>query len=483
MPVHAPSSLHDAGRVSRATWNRAWRGERPTGARADDALRGAHRAVVRPPAAALPVDRRVRGLQLPRPGARDRRRALRRARAAAGRSTCTTCSAVIAPTTRARGWISGLADDGRRSASDARRAAHRQAAARARRRTSRSTSASSGIATASTSTTSPSGCTRSIRWRARPAQPLFNALGARARAARRTAPSRTRRATARRKRMYWKLSIDLSRPLVASMGQHDPLDGLVTCAQLEATARAGAAPSLRRRDRRLRRDARAATRSRPATRSASAACSSTRIASRSWSGRARPTRPASSRCSRPRASGSRTTSAQADLRLPADAPAGVPRARPRDRPRRRRARRTGASSCPADRAEPRSTGARSPRCAREIERSGCDAEHRRTEHLARAPGHQRRDAGDEPRARASSSSLSSRDRPRTRPRRRAAESSSDSRSSRCSCVRRSRSTPAPACRDSRRSTPPGSRMRRSSVRSIRHHADVAQAQPEILIVV
>lgn len=38
------------------------------------------------------------------------------------------------------------------------------------------------------------------------------------------------------KRMYWKLSIDLSRPLVASMGQHDPLDGLVTYAQLEAGA-------------------------------------------------------------------------------------------------------------------------------------------------------------------------------------------------------------------------------------------------------
>jgi hypothetical protein len=37
-------------------------------------------------------------------------------------------------------------------------------------------------------------------------------------------------------RMYWKLSIDLSRPLVGSMGQHDPLDGLITCLQLEATA-------------------------------------------------------------------------------------------------------------------------------------------------------------------------------------------------------------------------------------------------------
>jgi len=38
------------------------------------------------------------------------------------------------------------------------------------------------------------------------------------------------------KRMYWKASIDLSRPQVASMGHHDPLDGLVTCVQLDATA-------------------------------------------------------------------------------------------------------------------------------------------------------------------------------------------------------------------------------------------------------
>lgn len=39
------------------------------------------------------------------------------------------------------------------------------------------------------------------------------------------------------KRMYWKMSIDLSRPLVASMGHHDPLDGLITFKQLEATAK------------------------------------------------------------------------------------------------------------------------------------------------------------------------------------------------------------------------------------------------------
>lgn len=39
-----------------------------------------------------------------------------------------------------------------------------------------------------------------------------------------------------RRRMVWKMSTDLSRPLVPSMGQHDPLDGYVTALQLEATA-------------------------------------------------------------------------------------------------------------------------------------------------------------------------------------------------------------------------------------------------------
>ena len=39
-----------------------------------------------------------------------------------------------------------------------------------------------------------------------------------------------------RRRMYWKMSIDLARPLVRSMGQHDPLDGYLTCAELRATA-------------------------------------------------------------------------------------------------------------------------------------------------------------------------------------------------------------------------------------------------------
>lgn len=36
------------------------------------------------------------------------------------------------------------------------------------------------------------------------------------------------------KRMAWKMSIDLKRPLVSSMGHHDPLDGLVTYLELQA---------------------------------------------------------------------------------------------------------------------------------------------------------------------------------------------------------------------------------------------------------
>lgn len=36
------------------------------------------------------------------------------------------------------------------------------------------------------------------------------------------------------RKMRWKLSVNLSRPLVSSMGQHDPLDGWVTCEVLEA---------------------------------------------------------------------------------------------------------------------------------------------------------------------------------------------------------------------------------------------------------
>ncbi|MFA6673512.1 MAG: hypothetical protein WCS24_12775, partial [Methanoculleus sp.] len=38
------------------------------------------------------------------------------------------------------------------------------------------------------------------------------------------------------RRMYWKMSIDLARPLVPAMGQHDPLDGFVTYSELNASA-------------------------------------------------------------------------------------------------------------------------------------------------------------------------------------------------------------------------------------------------------
>lgn len=40
-----------------------------------------------------------------------------------------------------------------------------------------------------------------------------------------------------RKRMYWKMRVDLSAPLVDAMGQHDPLDGLVTFCQLQEAAK------------------------------------------------------------------------------------------------------------------------------------------------------------------------------------------------------------------------------------------------------
>jgi hypothetical protein len=41
-----------------------------------------------------------------------------------------------------------------------------------------------------------------------------------------------------RKRMYWKMSIDLSRPLEPAMGHHDPLDGLINYYQLQERAAA-----------------------------------------------------------------------------------------------------------------------------------------------------------------------------------------------------------------------------------------------------
>ena len=43
-------------------------------------------------------------------------------------------------------------------------------------------------------------------------------------------------------RLWWKMSIDLSRPLVAAMGQQDPVDGLVTFLELRAAAPAVGEP-------------------------------------------------------------------------------------------------------------------------------------------------------------------------------------------------------------------------------------------------
>lgn len=48
-----------------------------------------------------------------------------------------------------------------------------------------------------------------------------------------------------RKYMRWKMSIDLSRPLVPAMGQHDPLDGFITCYELRMNAPEELAASLK----------------------------------------------------------------------------------------------------------------------------------------------------------------------------------------------------------------------------------------------
>ena len=53
--------------------------------------------------------------------------------------------------------------------------------------------------------------------------------------AKRAHRSFTYRTAAGQLRMHYKMSIDLTRPLVASMGHHDPLDGLVTYLELQRT--------------------------------------------------------------------------------------------------------------------------------------------------------------------------------------------------------------------------------------------------------
>ena len=68
-------------------------------------------------------------------------------------------------------------------------------------------------------------------------QPLFNVWGRElADAAHRGFVYRADGGTQRR--MYWKMNVDLSRPLVPSMGLHDALDGFITSAELRETARA-----------------------------------------------------------------------------------------------------------------------------------------------------------------------------------------------------------------------------------------------------
>jgi hypothetical protein len=72
------------------------------------------------------------------------------------------------------------------------------------------------------------------RWTGRP---MFNVWARElAAAAHRAFTYRPTGAGPRERRLFWKMSVDLSRPLIASMGLHDPLDGYVTCVQLQATA-------------------------------------------------------------------------------------------------------------------------------------------------------------------------------------------------------------------------------------------------------
>ena len=126
----------------------------------------------------------------------------------------------------------------------------------------------------------------------RPVLPLPHPLDARAppRAARRraTPPTTAGRASWRRPRtpaspiagaagparMVWKMSVDLCRPLVPTMGHHDPLDALVTYLELQTAPLPGdgdAGPDLGARSPAPPRCAPARA-GRPTTRSGSAAC-------------------------------------------------------------------------------------------------------------------------------------------------------------------------------------------------------------------
>lgn len=55
----------------------------------------------------------------------------------------------------------------------------------------------------------------------------------------------------KRKIMYWKMSIDLSYPLVPSMGQHDPLDGFVTHNELQISSKEFNKPNIPKLDKEI----------------------------------------------------------------------------------------------------------------------------------------------------------------------------------------------------------------------------------------
>ena len=211
----------------------------PACAAADGGLRGAHGArIAHAPAAALPVDRRVRGLQLPRARARDRRAS----------ATRELALRLVEQVHRVLG---------RHRADDRRSGLDQRARATARARPTRRAAACASASRC------PSGGAdepfdERLEWE-RDGQ-YFHYLtqvdararsgGARDRASRcfnrwarelaEVGASRLHRTSRRggRGAWCWKMSIDLSRPLVASMGQHDPLDGLITCVQLQSDRRA-----------------------------------------------------------------------------------------------------------------------------------------------------------------------------------------------------------------------------------------------------
>ncbi len=72
------------------------------------------------------------------------------------------------------------------------------------------------------------GCTEYHRWAVALSEVAFSAFVVRG-------------SDGRARRMVWKMSVDLDRPLVASMGQHDALDGWITARELAAAPLAAAA--------------------------------------------------------------------------------------------------------------------------------------------------------------------------------------------------------------------------------------------------